>query len=236
MSASPTDARDGTVRGALVLGTALSLALVLLGALHALTDERIGAARLARLDARLDEVLGTIAHDNEPARDRVPLEGDAAASEPVYRVRLDGRTVGAALHTVAPDGYSGPIELLVGVRADGHVSAVRVLEHRETPGLGDRIERRRSDWIETFRGRALHGSPSDRRDGDGEGSVDAATAAPVVDRPVRRWRVLPPGRARSTADGFDALTGATITSRAVVEAVEEALRRFETHRDAVLAP
>lgn len=96
-----------------------------------------------------------------------------------------------------PDGYSGDIELMLGIDGSGRISGVRVVAHRETPGLGDRIERRRSDWIESFRGRSL-GDP------DLEG-----------------WTV------RRDGGDFDAFTGATITPRAIARGIGRALLWFE---------
>ena len=105
----------------------------------------------------------------------------------------------------ARDGYSGPIRLLVGIDADGRITRARVLEHRETPGMGDMIESSKSDWIEQFSRTSL--------------------AAPAEDR----WLV-----ARDGGD-FDQLTGATITSRSVVKALKETLAYFTTHRETVFA-
>ncbi len=107
--------------------------------------------------------------------------------------------------SVAPDGYSGEIRLLVGVLADGSISGVRVLAHRETPGLGDPIEIERSDWITGFNGRSL-GNPV-----------------------LAQWDV-----ARYGGD-FDAFTGATITPRAVVRAVKNTLIYFAQNRERIFA-
>ncbi|MDW8479867.1 MAG: RnfABCDGE type electron transport complex subunit G [Xanthomonadales bacterium] len=114
-----------------------------------------------------------------------------------------GRPSALALETVAPDGYSGPIALLVGVDREGRVLGVRVTAHRETPGLGDGIESRRGDWILQFAGRSL-GEPA-----------------------PERWRV------RREGGDFDALVGATVTSRAVIGAVERALRLVGEHGEAL---
>jgi electron transport complex protein RnfG len=120
-------------------------------------------------------------------------------------VRLGGRTLAVLLGAVAPDGYSGAIRLLVAVGTDGRVIGVRVLEHRETPGLGDFIETRRSDWIHGFAGRSL-GDP-----------------------PPAGWQV------RKDGGEFDQFTGATVTPRAVVRAVRNALTYFDRHRTELLA-
>ena len=120
---------------------------------------------------------------------------------PVYRAFRNGEPVAALLTPVAPNGYSGEIRLLVGIYADGRVAGVRVLGHKETPGLGDAIEIERSDWITSFAGRSL-GNP-----------------------PLEDWKVKRDGGV------FDQFTGATITPRAVVQAVRKTLLYFERHRD-----
>jgi electron transport complex protein RnfG len=128
-------------------------------------------------------------------------------AEPIdaFVVSDDGRPVAAILAPVAPDGYNGAIHLLVGLTADGTITGVRVLSHSETPGLGDRIERAKSDWILQFDGKSL--------------------AKP----PPEKWAVVKDGGV------FDALTGATITPRAVVKALRNTLLYFERHRDELFA-
>ena len=109
----------------------------------------------------------------------------------------------AVLTAVAPEGYGGGIRLLVAINYDGTLAGVRVLSHHETPGLGDKIEAERSDWILQFEGLSLE------------------NPAP------RNWRVKKDG------GRFDQFTGATITPRAVVAAVYDALVYFEAHREAL---
>jgi electron transport complex protein RnfG len=107
------------------------------------------------------------------------------------------------LPAVAPDGYSGEIRLLVGIDLDGRILGVRVTNHRETPGLGDRIETRKSDWVHSFDGRSL-GNP-----------------------PAEQWNV------KKNGGVFDQFTGATITPRAVVKAVQHSLAYFRQNRDII---
>ena len=118
---------------------------------------------------------------------------------PLYTATLKGVHTGYALETVAPDGYSGAIRMVVGTDAKGAVSAVRVLAHKETPGLGDKIELKKSSWIESFIGKSL--------------TADNDTT----------WAVKKDG------GEFDAFTGATITPRAVVKAVKNLLRLQQEH-------
>ena len=118
---------------------------------------------------------------------------------PLYTATLKGVHTGYALETVAPDGYSGAIRMVVGTDAKGAVSAVRVLAHKETPGLGDKIELKKSSWIDSFTGKSL--------------TADNDTT----------WAVKKDG------GEFDAFTGATITPRAVVKAVKNLLRLQQEH-------
>jgi len=172
---------------------------------HALTRERIAANERAALERALHAVMPPERHDNDPLSDYVRVTDPMllGTTEPVtvYRARRGGRPVGVILTPVAPDGYNGRIRLIVGIYADGTVSGVRVLRHQETPGLGDAIEARKSPWILGFTGRSL------------------------ADPPLERWRV------RRDGGVFDQFTGATITPRAVVKAVRNALIYFRDHRD-----
>lgn len=136
-----------------------------------------------------------------PATDQLGLQ----QPQEIYRARRDGEPVAIIMPVVAPDGYSGRIRLLVGIYHDGTLAGVRVLEHRETPGLGDKIEAKRSDWITNFSGKSLD------------------------DPEPRDWRVKKDGGA------FDQFTGATITPRAVINAVRGALEYFEINRNALFA-
>ena len=116
---------------------------------------------------------------------------------------LNSRFAGVILPTTAPDGYSGDIRLLVGIQANGAITGVRVLEHRETPGLGDKIDARVSDWILGFDGKSL------------------STPLPP------QWQVVKDG------GEFDQLVGATVTPRAVVNAVRRALQFFDVNEEAI---
>ena len=211
MARPGTDANTTRVlRAALTLAAALGAAVALLALVHEATQDRIAASERARRAAAFDRVLGTATYDNDLLTDRIEVRDPELlgtdASVPVYRARLAGRPVAAILEAVAPDGYSGSIRLLVGVTPDGRLLGVRVLEHQETPGLGDAIEERRSDWIRSFDGRSL-GQPL-----------------------AARWRV------RKDGGDFDELTGATVTPRAVVAAVRNALLFVEREGPALFAP
>lgn len=187
-------------RAGLLLATLAVIGVGLLAGVHELTAERIAAQERATLLQRLDEVLPADGYDNDLLADVVIVEAPEALGHDrpihVYRARRGGHPVAAILEVIAPDGYNGDIVLLMGVTLEGTVTGVRVVRHRETPGLGDPIETARSDWTLGFDGRSL-GDP-----------------------PAERWTV------RKDGGAFDQFTGATITPRAVTRALARALAWF----------
>ena len=161
------------------------------------TQDRIDAQQRNELMRTLNELIPPHMHDNDLYADCTIVAAPddlGRARQAVYRSRLGGTNNALALITTAPDGYSGNIDMVVAVDTQGVVQGVRVLSHRETPGLGDKIELRRDDWILSFDGQQVRGSTDPR------------------------WNV------RRDGGMFDAFTGATITPRAVVNAVERAVR------------
>lgn len=137
------------------------------------------------------------------ATDKQLLGTDKPVS--IYRARKDGEPVAVVIASEAPDGYSGFIKLLVGINVDGTLAGVRAVAHKETPGLGDFIEEKKSNWILGFDNRSL-GDPA-----------------------PERWKVKKDG------GDFDQATGATVTPRAVVKAVFNTLVYFERNRDSLFA-
>ena len=172
------------------------------------TRERIAANERAYLLRSLNDVLPATAYDNDMFEDTVELTDPELLGSPdpltAYRARRDGKTVAIIFNVVAPAGYSGPIRLVIGVNADGAVTGVRVVSHRETPGLGDDIEVQRSDWILGFDDMQLDSLPE------------------------KGWAVQRDG------GEFDQFTGATVTPRAVVKAVHNALIYFSENREFLL--
>lgn len=189
--------------GAIVMGLFSLIALVLVGQVDRLTSSRIAANERQTLLASLGELIAPDSHDNDMLSDRINVTDPRLGSDrplPVYRARKAGKVIAVALTVIAPEGYSGAIRLLVAVRTDGTLAGVRVLSHKETPGLGDWIEREKSDWLLGFDGRSLR-SPAEPG-----------------------WAV------RKDGGVFDQFSGATITPRAVVAAVRDALRMVRDHR------
>ncbi|MGB5179567.1 MAG: electron transport complex subunit RsxG [Gammaproteobacteria bacterium] len=174
------------------------------------TRDQIAANERATLLRKLHRLVAPEQHDNVLLEDTVSVRDEAllGSDEPVvvYRARKNGEPVAVVIAATAPDGYSGSIKLLVGINVDGTLSGVRVVTHRETPGLGDAIDETRSDWIHIFDGKSLQ--------------------APDLSR----WAV------RKDGGDFDQLTGATITPRAVVKAARNALLYYRDHQEALFAP
>lgn len=169
------------------------------------TKQRIAENERAMIVKSLHALITPKEHDNDLYNDLIQVTHNSllGTDEPVnvYRARMQNKPVAAILNSVAPDGYSGSIHLLVAIRYNGSLAGVRVVKHRETPGLGDSIDIERSDWILGFNGKSLN-NPEEKA-----------------------WRVKRDGGA------FDQLTGATITPRAVVKAIRNTLRYYETNKD-----
>jgi len=195
--------RNMVILSVFAIGTAATLAIT-----NELTIGKVECNKQAALMASLNEVMPHEQHDNDLLADRLTVSDPLLGrnGHHVYRARLDGEPNGAVLEATAPDGYGGNIALIVGVDTQGKVQGVRVVPpHNETPGLGDKIETKKSDWIYGFNGLSL-GNPAS------EG-----------------WAVKKDG------GQFDSFTGATITPRAVVGAVHRALQYFDANRDAVFS-
>lgn len=191
--------------------TLLTIFAALTGGLIALTFQntqaRIGDGERRAAQKALFEIVPQSRHDNDLLSDTLSLPPDQAASlhmpKPalIYVARKGGEPVAFIIPTTATDGYSGDIRLLVGVNMDGSVAGVRVQSHKETPGLGDKIELSKNKWILGFDGKSL-GNP-----------------------PPEKWRVKKDG------GDFDQFAGATITPRAVVNQVKNVLLYLNTHRE-----
>lgn len=179
---------------ALQLGLFALLSASLLAGLHTLTRGTIHKNRTLHTAKLLAQVI--------PATDTPPLEAKLLIDhkqQALWQAYAEEQVVAVALVVTAKDGYSGDIELLVGVDKQNRISGVRVTKHRETPGLGDKIDRRRSDWIDTFIGLSLK-QPN-----------------------TKRWAVKKDGGV------FDQFTGATITPRAIVKSVHNTLVYSQKH-------
>lgn len=146
-------------------------------------------------------------HDNDIATDTGKLAPSkllgTEKQSTVYRARLNGEPVAAIFNSIAPNGYNGKIHLLIGIYRDGSLAGVRAIKHQETPGLGDVIELGKSDWVLGFNGKSLSNPQPDQ------------------------WAV------RKDGGVFEQFTGATITPRAIVEAVRNTLIYYQQNQQKV---
>jgi len=189
------------VKPALTLAIIAAVLTAVLALVASFTRERIASNEQAWIRQRLDALVPPATHDNDLLTDSIAVTAPdlLGSSQPVkiYRARRGGAPVAAVLRPIAPDGYRGPIELLVAVGPDGRLIGVQVIRHQETPGLGDAFESRDIHWLDRFRGRSL------------------------TDPQPQRWTV------RRDGGDFDAFTGATITPRAIIKAVRNALEYYQ---------
>jgi electron transport complex protein RnfG len=208
---TPGDAtvRSSVWRGGLILGVLAALCTALVAFTHRYTAPLIEANEQAYLEESLRPVLGGIEYQDELSKSLLVLDlphdlpGNEAAS--IYRIYADGEPAAALFIVSARQGFAGPIRLLIGVKVDGSITSVRVLKHKETPGLGDMIESSKSDWLLQFDLTSL--------------------ASPVAER----WLIKRDG------GDFDQLTGASITPRAIIKAIKETLSYFESNQDALFS-
>ena len=199
------------LKSGFTLATIAAVCTTFVAATWHATAARIAANEQAYLEQSLAPAVAGIEYDSGlldsklliPEPHTLPGAGDAI----VYRVYREGEPAAALFVVSARDGYSGPIRLLVGVGIDGSVAGIHVLEHRETPGLGDGIETAKSDWALQFAGKSL--------------------ANPLASG--GGWAI------RSDGGEFDQLTGASVTPRAVIKAIRQTLIYFDANRDTVFA-
>ena len=184
----------GVILGSFCLGFGMVLAVT-----YRLTSADIGARALEDRQNSLSQVIPNSLHDNNPVTDTLEMNDAAARKITVYRARKQGRVTGVA-YEIYGTGYAGEIKLMLGLDADGKLLGVRVLAHKETPGLGDKIEEKKGDWILRFSGLSL-GNP-----------------------PPERWKVKKDG------GQFDQFAGATITPRGVLLAIRGGLDFFAANK------
>lgn len=167
------------------------------------TNDRITASERAAAQKALLQIVPLNRHSNDMLVDTYPIaekywqELGLKKGGNINIARDEDEIVAAIIPAVARDGYSGNIGMMVGVNIDGTLAGVRIITHKETPGLGDKVDLKKSDWVLSFNGKSL--------------------LYPQPDQ----WAVKKDG------GEFDAFTGATITPRAVVGAVKRTLGFFE---------
>ena len=168
------------------------------------TAEKIADNERQAMLRSLNQILPAGSYDNDLLNDTMQLDADErlgqTRSSVAYIAKKQDNISAIIFSVIAPDGYSGDIKLLVGVNSDGTIAGVRVVSHKETPGLGDGIEIERSNWILNFKNKSLTTPDS------------------------KGWKVKRDGGV------FDQFTGATITPRAVVKAVHQTLLYFNLRK------
>ena len=193
-----------------VLGLFALITSLLLAGTNLATKDKIAESQRRAAQKALLEIIPEERHDNDILTDTLSIPqhywstlGLKKGGE-LHLARNDGKVFALIVPAVAPDGYSGAIKMIVGINMDGKIAGVRVLNHSETPGLGDKVELKKSPWVLSFDGKSI-GSP-----------------------PASRWKV------KKDKGDFDQFTGATITPRAVVAQVERALHYFGEDRKRII--
>ncbi|MCA6974835.1 electron transport complex subunit RsxG [Pectobacterium carotovorum] len=188
-------------RHAMTLALFAAFTTAITAIVNMLTEPTISHQAMLQQKMLLDQVVPAELYNSDIQKECYVVTNPALGSSAPHRVfiaRQNGEPVAAALESTAPDGYSGAIRLLVGADFHGKVLGVRVTEHHETPGLGDKIEVRISDWITRFNGLMVQGEHD------------------------TRWAVKKEGGM------FDQFTGATITPRAVINSVKRSALYLQT--------
>ena len=193
-------------RNAVILFGVLLLGLAILAPINSVTREIVIKREEEEKMRVIGQILPPELYDNRLLRDSVKVPPDQELLQTrnrtvAYRARLQGKPSAVIFEMTALDGYSGNIFLIIAVKEDGAVSGVRVLNHNETPGLGDYIEIVKSNWIKIFGGASLSNT------GDA------------------RWEV------RKDSGRFDFVARATLSARAIVHAVHRALKYYDAHKE-----
>jgi len=192
------------IRSAAALGLVAIAGTGLLTGVDFLTADRIAAQERRVILEQLGQIIPQ-QYDNQLLDDRFTFRNELhfpnGQEVIAYRARQQGEPRALVLKFNAVNGYNGNITLLAGINSDGSLRGVRIISHKETPGLGDAIEIEKSNWALNFSGKSLSNPEPDK------------------------WAVKRDG------GEFDQFTGATITPRAVVDAVRMALEYFETNRE-----
>lgn len=194
--------KDGAILAAFALVTTGLIAIT-----FAVTEERIQFEQEKHLLSILNELVAEDTHTNQLHLDCIVVNNESllgnSRDKRIFRARQNEQNVAALIETVAPNGYSGEIKLVVAANFEGNSLGARVVEHKETPGLGDKIDIRVSDWILSFNNVPFNGATDNR------------------------WKVKKDG------GQFDQFTGATITPRAVVGAIKNALLYYNENKSMI---
>lgn len=202
-----------------MISRAISKNSIMLGLFAIIMAAGLAATELATREQRaeslrrvqslaLEEIIPTSRHDNVLLDDIIHTDDNEYLklkdTKNIHIARKNGAVIAFIFPVRAPDGYGGAIDSIVGVNLDGTIAGVRILQHRETPGLGDKIELKKSTWALSFNKKSLNNPQPER------------------------WKV------KKDKGVFDQFTGATITPRAVVQSIYNTLVFFDKHKDSLL--
>ena len=195
--------REKITYQAILLGVFALAASTLLATSNESTKDAIAERMKEDLLASLEQVVPASSHTNDLLKDVMTLPRKDGSETTIYRGKKDGQ-VTALAYGIVGYGYAGAISVIMGVDKNGEILGVRVLSHAETPGLGDKVEKAKSNWIESFVGKSFANLTPDK------------------------WKVKKDGGV------FDQFSGATITPRAVVSAVKKGMDFFQANKDKLL--
>lgn len=191
-------------KNGLILAIFAAVCVGLIAVTYYVTRDTIAGEMEAALARTLNQLVAEDEYDNDVYHDCTLIQDATAlgSKKPLkaYRMRKNSEPVAVVMESIAPNGYSGKIAMVVGIYQDGTIAGVRVTDHKETPGLGDKVDAKKSDWILDFEGKSLS-NPD-----------------------IEGWAVSKDG------GQFDAFTGATITPRAVIQQVATTLKFFEDNK------
>ena len=197
-------------KNSLLLAVFALITAVILASTDRLTEDRIAESERLAAQKALFEIIPVERHNNDLLMDIQPIPEKywstlgLESGGDIHIARLDGEPVAAIIPSITPEGYSGDIAMIVGVNFDESIAGVRVVEHRETPGLGDKVDLRKSDWILSFNGKSLSNPKPNA------------------------WNV------KKEKGDFDQFTGATITPRAVIHQIAKTLAYFSQDKERLL--
>jgi len=198
-------------KNSLLLALFALVTALILASTDRLTEKPIAESERIAAQKALFEIIPLERHNNDLLVDVQPIPEKywpilgLESGGDIHIARLDNQPVAVIVPSVTAKGYSGDIAMIVGVNFDGSVAGVRVVEHKETPGLGDKVDLRKSDWILSFNGKSL-GNPK-----------------------PSAWNV------KKEKGDFDQFTGATITPRAVIHQIAKTLQYFNQDSERLLS-
>ncbi|MGK0498891.1 MAG: electron transport complex protein RnfG [Oceanicoccus sp.] len=201
---------ESIFRNALLLGLFAVVTTGIIAGTYLTSQDEIRENIRQAEEKALLEIVPKSRHNNAMLDDSHPIDDKELLGlreqKKYYIARQDGEAVAVIFPATAREGYTGDIDLIIGVNIDGTIAGVRTLSHRETPGLGDAVDRKKSAWIDGFNGKSL------------------------LNPTAELWKV------KKDKGVFDQFTGATITPRAVTKTVLQTLQYFTRNQHQLLAP